>query len=190
LLSQLSSQRRAVHWPIVIVATPNLSSADRAAIRRLLDDAFAGDFSDDDWTHALGGWHALARDGESLVAHASVVERRLVIGTQPFRTGYVEAVAVTPSRQRRGAGTAVVAAIGDLIRARFELGALSSGEWGFYERLGWERWRGPTWVRAADGVRMRTPQDDDGVMVLRVVANQPIDVTEPIECEARAGDHW
>ena len=44
--------------PLVrIVETRDLSDANRGAIRRLLDQAFEGGFSDDDWLHALGGWH-------------------------------------------------------------------------------------------------------------------------------------
>ena len=48
----------------------------------------------------------------------------------------------------------------------FELGALATGRWSFYERLGWERWRGPTFARDGDEV-IRTEDDDDAVMVLR-----------------------
>ena len=59
------------------------------------------------------------------------------VGVTPFRAGYVEAVAVAPGHQRSGLGTAVMAALAAVIHERFELGVLSSGEWGFYERLGW-----------------------------------------------------
>ena len=84
----------------------------------------------------------------------------------------------------------MLAAATELIRDRFELGALSSGEWGFYERLGWERWHGPSHVRAADGTIARSPDDDDGVMVLRCPASRDIDAGDPITCEQRAGDSW
>ena len=83
-----------------------------------------------------------------------------------------------------------MASMTDLVRGHFELGALSSGEWGFYERLGWERWRGPTFVRTPNGTRQRTVEDDDGVMVLRCAATRDIDVTADITCEARSGDSW
>ena len=42
--------------------------ADRdelAAIRALLDEAFDGDFGDDDWEHALGGIHVLVHEGDA-----------------------------------------------------------------------------------------------------------------------------
>ena len=35
----------------------------------------------------------------------------------------------------------------------------------FYERLGWVRWRGPTYVQMPDGVVKRTAEDDGGLMV-------------------------
>lgn len=174
----------------LLLETDALADRHRAAIRRLLDDAFAGDFTDDDWQHALGGWHALIEEAGAIVAHAAVVERRLEIGGRVVSAGYVEAVAVPTSRQRSGLGSSVMRAINAIIRERFELGALSSGEWGFYERLGWERWRGPTYVRRADGQIVRTPDEDDGVMVLRTERSGPLDLREPIACDERPGDSW
>ena len=173
-----------------VLPTAELSAADRQALRRLLDVAFAGDFSDEDWAHALGGWHALIREGGALQAHASVVARRIDVGARAYRAGYVEAVAVEPGMQKQGLGSAVMRAASRIIRARFEIGVLSSGEWGFYERLGWERWRGPTWVRGGDGRAVRSPDDDDGVMVLRGPASRDLDLSAAITCEARDGDSW
>jgi aminoglycoside 2'-N-acetyltransferase I len=170
--------------------TGDLTPAERAALRALLDAAFAGDFSDDDWAHALGGLHATIEDDGALVAHASVVPRTLAAGGQVVRAGYVEAVAVLPSRQRSGLGTAAMRAIGDAIAHQFELGALSTGEWHFYERLGWQRWRGETWVRHPDSRRERTPDDDDSLMILRTPTTPPLDLTAPMTCETRSGDPW
>lgn len=173
-----------------IVESSSLSSAERAAIRRLLDEAFSGEFSEDDWQHALGGWHALVGPTDAPVAHAALVERRLFVGTRELRAGYVEAVGVAPADQHTGLGTIVMSAISDLILSRFDLGALSTGEGHFYERLGWERWRGPTFVRAADGQLRRSADEDDGVMVLRCAASGEIDLGAPIICEERPGDSW
>ena len=113
-----------------------LDPRDRTAIRSLLDAAFEGDFSDDDWAHALGGTHAIVEADGAVVAHASVVPRVLDVGTRRVRAGYVEAVAVLPARQGTGLGTAVMRALGEVIAREFELGALSTGEWHFYEGLG------------------------------------------------------
>lgn len=164
--------------------------ADLADVRRLVDGAFA-DFTDDDWDHALGGWHAVAvgEDG-SVLAHASVVGRDLDAAGQRFRTGYVEAVATSPPLQRRGLGSAVLAELAVVLRREFELGALSTSSPGFYERFGWERWQGPTYVRHGDGALVRTEDEDDGVMVLPFGPSATIDLAAPISCEARSGDDW
>lgn len=176
----------AVH----ITSSAALTPDDRVALRRLLDAAFAGDFADEDWDHALGGWHALIVEAGEMVAHASVVERRLWIGDRTLSAGYVEAVAVTPSRQGQGLGTRVMSRVEDIIRERFDLGALSSGEWGFYERLGWQRWRGPSFVRALDGSLTRSAEEDEGIMVLPCPRGGAIDLAAPIVCDARSGDSW
>jgi hypothetical protein len=54
----------------------------------------------------------------------------------------VEAVATTAAHRRSGYGGTVMKHIGELIRERYVLGALSTGTHAFYETLGWERWRG------------------------------------------------
>ena len=81
------------------------------------------------------------------MAHAAVVERVLEVGGRAVRAGYVEGVATTPTRQGEGLGSLVMQRVGQLLEAEFEVGALSTGRHAFYERLGWERWRGPTFVR-------------------------------------------
>ena len=159
------------------------------SIRGVCDAAFGAEYSDDDWHNALGGWHAVACDGDLMVAHASVVPRTLVVGEQPFAAGYVESVATLPARHGEGLGSLVMDAIGAIVRDEFELGALSTGRHAFYRRLGWERWQGPTFVRDGDAV-WRTEEDDDGVMVLRFGASASIDLAAPITCEARPGDDW
>jgi aminoglycoside 2'-N-acetyltransferase I len=60
---------------------------------------------------------------------------------------------------------------------------------GFYERLGWERWLGPTSVRTATGTE-RTPDDDGGIMILRTPASPGLDLTANIACDWRDGDVW
>jgi aminoglycoside 2'-N-acetyltransferase I len=175
--------------------TSALTARERQAIRALMVEAFHDEnepdeaFSDDDWQHALGGTHVvLDVDGE-ILAHASVVERRLQAAELVLRTGYVEAVATSPARQGEGFGTLVMEDIGAIIRAGFELGGLGTGAWHFYERLGWRVWPGPTLVRAPGGDRA-TPDDDGFVMVLLTPTTPPLDETGPISCEWRPGDVW
>jgi aminoglycoside 2'-N-acetyltransferase I len=124
------------------------------------------------------------------VAHAAVVPRTLEVGPLRLEVGYVEAVAVRPHRQRAGFGTSAMQAIHTVIAERFRLGVLSTGEWRFYQRLGWERWHGETWVRQPDGRLRRTPGDDDSLMILRTPVSPPIDPAWPLTCDARPGDPW
>jgi aminoglycoside 2'-N-acetyltransferase I len=172
------------------VSTSRLAPTELAAIRELMDAAFEGDFEDDDMEHGLGGCHWLIEAAGRIVAHASVVERTIEVGERALRSGYVEAVGVDPAHQRSGLGTRVVAAAGEHIRSRFELGCLGTGDHGFYERLGWERWRGPSWVRHPDGHLERSEEDDDGIMVLRTPSTPPIDLSGRIVCGWRPGDSW
>ncbi len=169
--------------------TAELDGASLGQARALLDAAFGGRFDDDDWAHALGGTHLMVRHEGVVVAHAAVVARALDVDGLPFRTGYVEAVATVPEQQGRGLGTAVMTAASDLVRSAYELGALSTGRPAFYERLGWERWAGETWVR--EGTRLvRTPDEDDGILVLRTGPSAELSLTGAIACEGRPCDDW
>jgi aminoglycoside 2'-N-acetyltransferase I len=168
-----------------------LTSAEVGRLRQLMASAFEADdgFGDEDWEHAVGGTHYLLELGGEILAHASVVERVLEVGGRPLRTGYVEAVATDPRRQRGGHASRVMAAVNADIQRDFELGGLATGRPGFYERLGWRRWTGPTFVRTAAGLE-RTPDDDGGILVLTTPATPLLDVGAPISCEWRPGDAW
>lgn len=172
--------------------TDELTAQELASIRSLLDAAFAPDdpfFPESDWEHALGGVHFIARIEDRIVGHASVVVRELHAGGRPLRTGYVEAVATAPEVQRRGIGSRVMRAANDHIEEVYELGALGTGEHGFYEQLGWLRWLGPTFVRAPEGPR-RTPDEDSGIMVLPTPKTGSLDLAAPLSCDWRPGDVW
>jgi aminoglycoside 2'-N-acetyltransferase I len=173
------------------VATGELSRAELAALRRLLDQAFGARFDEGDWRNTLGGVHVLAvEDGEE-VAHAAVVDRTLTAGGRQLRTGYVEGVATRPDRRRRGLAALVMREAGRIIQKGYQLGGLSdgSGVAGFYERFGWEHWQGPTFVAARDGP-VRTAADDDTVMVLRTPTTGDLDLSGPLTCDWRPGDLW
>ena len=86
--------------------TRRSSNRRRSRARALLDEVFAGELTDDDWEHALGGVHALVWDGDELAGHASVVQRRLLHGGRALRAGYVEGVGVRARARRRGYGGA------------------------------------------------------------------------------------
>ena len=158
-------------------------------IRALLNGAFEGDFTDDDWTHATGGVHVWIVGSHGVICHASLVERSLCCSGTTLRVGYVEAVATERTDRRQGYGTRVMDRIGELIGKKYALGALSTGTYDFYATLGWERWRGPTLVEAPGG-RARTPHDDDDVMILRTSRSPQLDLDRDIVCDWRAGDVW
>jgi len=175
--------------------TDELTDRDIAQLRSMLVAAFHVPdepdeaFSEDDWHHALGGVHVVAEVGGEIVAHASVVERNIRAGGLPLRTGYVEAVATAPEAQGRGHGTVVMEEIDAIIRDRYELGALGTGAFHFYERLGWRAWRGPLAVRTASG-EQRTPHDDGFVFFLRTPTTPPLDEEATLSCDWRPGDVW
>jgi aminoglycoside 2'-N-acetyltransferase I len=167
--------------------TVELTATELADIRVLLDLAFE-DFSDHDWAHALGGVHALAIEEGRVLAHGSLVPRRLLQGERSLRCGYVEAVAVRPDLQRRGLGSAVMAALEDLAPA-YDLLALSASARGapLYRARGWSLWRGPSHVLTLDGPAP-TPDDDGSIYVLPGASG--VDLDGPIACDWRDGDVW
>jgi len=171
-----------------VCSTDELHEVERFELRRLLDEAFRN-FGDDDWDHACGGTHAIVSEDGVMVAHAAVVPRTLIAGDRSLVAGYVEAVACCQAARHRGYASRAMEAVNAVIGERHDLGALSTGVWGLYEQLGWERWQGATFVAIDDG-RRRTEDDDDGVMVLRTARTADLDLTADLTCEWRAGDVW
>jgi aminoglycoside 2'-N-acetyltransferase I len=169
--------------------TADLDASSLAAARALLDQAFRGDFSDDDWDHALGGVHALVWEGGDPIAHASLVQRRLLHRGRALRAGYVEAVGVRPDRRRRGHGGAVMEALERVLRRAYDVGALSATEdgLGFYAARGWMRWRGPTSALTPAGIE-RTEDDDGSVHVLPLTV--ALDLDGELTCDWRDGEVW
>ena len=112
-------------------------------------------------------------------------------GGRELRTGYVEGVATREDRRGRGLAVRVMREVARVVEEGYELGALADGTGipGFYQRLGWETWQGPTWVAGPAGPE-RTADDDGGVLVLRTPATGPLDPTGSLTCDWRAGDAW
>ncbi|MBZ5737135.1 GNAT family N-acetyltransferase [Nocardioides mangrovi] len=167
--------------------TAELTPAELTEARALCESSF-GDFTDADWTHALGGMHVVVEDDDRIVAHGAVVLRRLMVESAWLRCGYVEAVAVADDARRAGHGAAVMAALEELAPG-YDLLALSASAAGvpLYESLGWEVWRGPSSVATAVGV-VPTP-DDDGSIYVRTNGT-PVDLDAAITCDWREGDVW
>ncbi len=172
-----------------MVTSATVSGTEFNGLRQLLDDAFDHEFSDDDWDHALGGWHAIVSVDGVPVSHAAVVPRRIEVGARVLSVGYVEAVATAPGSQRQGHALRAMRAAMDVIRLEFEMGVLSTGHHRFYGRLGWERWQGPSFV-IEDGRRARTADEDDSLMVLRFGPSADVPLDDTIACWSRPGDDW
>ncbi|WP_232663474.1 GNAT family N-acetyltransferase [Pseudonocardia sp. TRM90224] len=177
-----------------IAHTADLDAATLAAARALLDVAFGGGFGDDDWDHSLGGVHVLVREADELVGHACVVQRQLLHrdgdgGWRPVRAGYVEGVGVHPAHRGRGHAGAMMAELERVIRAAYDVGALSASEQAapLYAGRGWVLWQGPSAVLAPDGMR-RTPEDDGAIYVLPCAV--PLAVEGELACDFRGGDVW
>jgi aminoglycoside 2'-N-acetyltransferase I len=169
--------------------TADLGASTRSAARALLYDVFAGDMTEADWEHALGGVHVLAWEGEALVGHASVIQRRLLHGGRALRAGYVEGLAVRADRRGRGLGAALMDPLERIVRDAYELGALGSTEaaMGFYAARGWLLWQGPSAALTPQGI-VRTPQDDGGIHVLP--SSAALDLSGELVCDWRDGDVW
>jgi aminoglycoside 2'-N-acetyltransferase I len=172
-----------------IARTEELTAQELDAIHELMFAAFGEDFRDEDWEHALGGLHIFIEDGPTVLSHASVVARTLIIGSTEIDTGFVEAVATTPRLQGSGLGSDVMRTANEHINDTYPLGWLGTGSNGFYERLGWRTWRGPSHLVTDDGW---TPtSDEDGyLMYLRTAATTDLDDTLPVACHWRPGDVW
>jgi aminoglycoside 2'-N-acetyltransferase I len=171
-----------------LVHTAFLTQAERSAIRELLVTAFPEDFPEN-LEHVWGGVHATVWENEELLAHGCVIMRQFLHGTTALRTGYVEAVAVRADRRRQGLGDAVMASLEPVIRAAYEIGALSASDAGvpLYEQRGWLRWQGTASVITANGIE-QTPGEEDCIFVLPATAQ--VDLNGDLACDWRTGEVW
>ena len=165
-----------------------LTPAQHQAIRALLDAAFADDFSDADNDHANGGVRVIAIDGDQIIGHAALITRTITIAGTAYTVGYVEGVAVWPARQGQGIGRQIMRQITDMAARDFVISMLSTGEYDFYKKFGWERFVAESYVDE-HGTIMRTADEDEGLMVLTNLAhlNQP---GVAWVCDWRTGDVW
>ncbi|MEU8031957.1 GNAT family N-acetyltransferase [Streptomyces sp. NPDC049099] len=172
-----------------LVHTADLGAAELAAARALLDEAFDGDFSDEDWDHGCGGLHALVHDDTGLAAHGSVVMRRIRHRGRWLRTGYVEAVAVRPDVRRTGLGGRVMGELERVIGRAYDLGALAASDEGalLYAARGWQRWGGQVHALSPDGGIVRLPEEEGAVHLWPGLAG-PVEPGAELVFDWRDGD--
>jgi aminoglycoside 2'-N-acetyltransferase I len=172
-----------------LVHTADLDSETRQDVCQMVTAAFAGDFTENDWEHTLGGMHALIWQHGAIIAHAAVVQRRLFYRGNALRCGYVEGVAVREDCRGQGLVHALLDGVEQVVRGAYQLGALSSSARArrLYAARGWLPWRGPTSVLAPTGP-IRTPDDDGTIFVLPVGIS--LDTSADLMCDWRAGDVW
>jgi len=172
-----------------LVHTSDLDNETRHSAYQLVTEAFAGEFTDADWEHTLGGMHAIIGYHGALIAHGAVVQRRLLYHGVALRCGYVEGVAVREDWRGQGLGHAVMDAIEQVIRGAYQIGGLSATGVGekLYRPRGWLHWQGPTSVLAPAGLT-RTPEDDGTIFALPVEFT--LDPKDELVCDWRDGDVW
>ncbi len=169
--------------------TADLDAATLAQAGALLHDVFAGDMTPEDWEHALGGVHAIVWDGDAVIGHASVVQRRLIHGDQPLRTGYIEGVGVRADRRRQGHFATMMQALERVVRNAYDLGALGTTDDAakLYAGRGWQVWQGSLYALTPTGI-VSTAEEAGGIYVL--AGSMPLDLSGDLICDWRAGDVW
>ena len=154
----------------------------------LFDDAYEGDFSEQDWYHTIGGNRFVVMLDDCIVAHAAVVPREVHINGTPLTVGYLEGVAVSTSHQGQGIGNQLVQYVTQFCSINYQLSMLSTDEFRFYEKLGWQQFRGKSGV-IVDGIPSLTPEEDEGIMYLTGAATEPLEISTAY-CTWREGDCW
>ena len=170
--------------------TENLDEATRAEIIQVCIEAHQEQDFKNLFTYIpSGGWHFLAYRGKQLVSHAVVTTRWLQPeGLSELKTAYIDAVATLPVVQGEGYASALLHHLAEEIDGEYVIACLETERRTFYERLGWEVWRGPLAGRGKDGL-IPTP-DQTGIMILRLSQTPPLDLDRGLTIEDQGGRIW
>jgi aminoglycoside 2'-N-acetyltransferase I len=174
---------------LTFARTEDLNDATRASIIQVCIAAH----QEEDFNNLFsyipsGGRHFLAYREAELVSHAVVTTRWLQPeGQAILKTAYVDAVATLPAYQGQGYGSAVMRHLAENI-PDYEIVCLETEKIAFYERLGWELWRGPLAGRSEQGL-IPTPEQK-GVMILRLAGTPALNLDGKLTIESQAGRIW
>ena len=136
-----------------------------------------------------GGLHFLAYHNEVLVSHALVTTRWLQTSDQPLlKTAYIDAVASLPAYQGMGYASALMGRLASDIDREYVIACLETDRETFYERLGWQTWRGPLAGRGEQGL-IPTPEQR-GIMVLQLSQTPALDIDSMLTIECQTGRIW
>jgi aminoglycoside 2'-N-acetyltransferase I len=172
---------------IEVIKGKDLSSDDQKAIFAFCSRAFEEELEALLSTF-VSPTHVLGYQAGMIVSHALWVTRWLRADKGPLmRTAYVEAVATEKAFRRLGCAAAIMKRVEEEIQG-YELGGLSPFSVAYYERLGWELWRGPLYIRTEKGL-VPTPGDEK-VMILRLPKTPALNVNVSLSAEWREGKLW
>lgn len=164
--------------PATVVVRPE-STADHAAIRRLVAAAFGSDAEAElvDRIRASGGYvpemALVAEIDVEIVGHVMISHALLRNAGGDRRIAMLSPLAVLPDRQHRGIGSALVRAAVGVAEERGEPLVVLEGSPAFYGRLGFEHARAygieihlPDWAppEAAQVVRLASFDPDDATL--------------------------
>ncbi len=174
---------------VTIARTEDLSADTRASIIALCIAAFRSHDFEQMFVHIpAGGRHFLMQRDDQVVCHAVVTTRWLQpTDLPPLKSAYVDAVATLPRYQGQGHGSTVMRHLARNLED-YAIAGLKTASRGFYERLGWELWRGPLAGRTTDAV-VPTPAQG-GVMVLRLPHTPPLSLDGALSIECQPGRIW
>jgi len=173
---------------MIVKQIVDVDSKTASSTKSLLELAYDGDFSVEDWEHTLGGQYFIDFLDDTIIAHGSVVSRNMFINGGALTVGYVEAVAVLPSYWQQGFGTQLMKQITQFCYNNYELSMLSTDEKQFYEKLGWQQFQGESFVRNGES-EVRTVEEDDGLMLLFGKNGGLSEIWRAV-CQPRSGDDW
>ncbi len=172
---------------IHVLHCEKISPSLRREIRALCDRAYEEDLGDF-FAEFADSTHVLGYLDNRLVSHALWVTRWLQVDRGPLlRTAYVELVATEAQYRNQGFASAVMRHLVTQIQD-FDLAALSPFSVEYYQRLGWEPWRGPLFIR--EGETLLPTPDDEEVMIYRLPKTPALDLSLPLSAEWRAGELW